>query len=32
LVKRHAQLLALADEIAAHRLRVWPPKKENPPP
>lgn len=31
LVKRHAQILALADEIAQHRLRVWPPKKEDPP-
>jgi len=27
LVKRHARLLALADQIAEHRLLVWPPKK-----
>lgn len=32
LVKRNAQLLALADEIAAHRLRVWPPKNKDQPP
>lgn len=32
LVKRHAQLLALGDEIAEHRLRVWPEKKKGPPP
>jgi len=32
LVKRHAQILALADEIAQHRLRVWPAKKKDPPP
>lgn len=31
-VKRNGQLLALADELAAHRLRVWPRKKEDPPP
>ena len=30
--KRHAQILALADEIAQHRLRVWPAKKKEPPP
>lgn len=28
LVKRHAQLVALADEIAEHRLQVWPEKTE----
>jgi hypothetical protein len=32
LVKRQSQLLALIDEIAAHRLRVWPQKKEDKPP
>jgi hypothetical protein len=32
LVKRQAQLLKLIDEIAAHRLRVWPQKKEDKPP
>ena len=32
LVKRHAQLLALADEIAGHRLRVWPHKNKDQPP
>jgi hypothetical protein len=30
-VKRQAQILALADEIAQHRLRVWPAKKKDPP-
>jgi hypothetical protein len=30
LVKAHPQLLALADEMAAQRLRVWPEKKEPP--
>ena len=30
LVKAHPQLLALADEMAAHRLRVRPEKKESP--
>jgi hypothetical protein len=30
LVKAHPQLLALADEMAAQRLRVWPEKKESP--
>lgn len=29
LVKRHARLLALADEIAEHRMRVWPEKKKD---
>jgi hypothetical protein len=28
--KAHPQLLALADEMAAQRLRVWPEKKEPP--
>lgn len=33
LVKRQATVLALADEIARQRLRVWPPKpKAQPPP
>ena len=32
LVKRQAQLLALADELAQHRLQLWPPKKKDPPP
>jgi len=32
LVKGHAQLLALADAIAEHRLRVWPQKKKGQPP
>ena len=32
LVKRNAALVALADEMAAHRLRVWPEKKKGPPP
>jgi hypothetical protein len=32
LVKRQAQLLALADEIAEHRLRVWPEKNKDQPP
>lgn len=29
--KRQAEILALADEIAAQRLRVWPAKKKEPP-
>lgn len=32
LVKRHAQILKLIDEIAEHRLRVWPEKRPEPPP
>lgn len=32
LAKQHAQLLALADQIAQHRLRVWPEQKPAPPP
>jgi hypothetical protein len=32
LVKRHAQLLDLADELARHRLRIWPEKKQDHPP
>ena len=31
-VKRQAEVLALADEIARKRLRVWPAQKEKPPP
>ena len=31
LVKRHLLLLSLADQIAGHRLLVWPPKIPNPP-
>lgn len=30
LVKRHLRLLALVDQMAAQRLRVWPEKKEVP--
>ena len=30
LVKRQAQLLALIDEIAQHRLQVWPRKDKDP--
>jgi hypothetical protein len=30
LAKAHPQLLALADQMAAQRLRVWPEKKEPP--
>jgi hypothetical protein len=32
LVKRHTQLLVLADEIAQYRLRAWPEKKQDHPP
>jgi hypothetical protein len=32
LVKRHLQILALADQIAQLRLLVWPEKKTEPPP
>lgn len=32
LVKRHGQILALADQIAQLRLRVWPEKKTGKPP
>jgi hypothetical protein len=32
LVKRQAEVLRLADEIAQDRLRVWPGKKSDPPP
>ena len=32
LVQRQAGLLARADEIAAHRLLLWPTKKTEPPP
>jgi hypothetical protein len=31
LSKRHAQILALVDELAQQRLEVWPPAKESPP-
>jgi hypothetical protein len=32
LVKRQIQLLALADQLAGRRLRVWPDKNQDPPP